>query len=398
MATIVGGKGTFMLAAHDASFALSRVEIGRPAPGPDDVAIALKYCGMCHSDLHTINGEWGVNKYPIAVGHELAGIVTEVGANVSKFKVGDEIAVGCMVHSCMECSMCKQDLENHCMSMIQTYSSAFPKGADHDDCAETWTNGGYSTGITVHSRFCYTVPKGMKLEHAGPLCCAGVTVHQRFCYTVPEGMKLEHAGPLCCAGVTTYAPLARWTMGKSDQTVGVVGLGGLGMMAVKLAKAMGCKVIVFSRSLSKKAEAEAMGATIVAYTDADAMAALFRTVDHVVNTVAQPHDINAIIATLKAHTGIMTMLGGVSTPYSVAAFPMIFSGTRIEGSLIGGCTVTQEMLDFCGKHNVVPDVNIIHAKDAETALKQMNDGDAGVVRNVIDLATIMDIAEYVEAV
>ncbi|KAJ1455797.1 Zn-dependent alcohol dehydrogenase protein [Pelagophyceae sp. CCMP2097] len=372
MATIVGGKGTYMLAAHDASFKLSRVEIGRPEPGAEDVAIALKYCGMCHSDLHTLNGEWGVNKYPIAAGHELAGIVTAVGANASgKFKVGDKVAVGCMVGSCMDCTSCAQGLEQHCTAWVQTYSSQFPEGLGHDECSGTWTNGGYSTGVTVH---------------------------QRFCYTVPEGMKLEHAGPLCCAGVTTYAPLARWTMGKSDQTVGVVGLGGLGMMAVKLAKAMGCKVIVFSRSLSKKAEAEAMGATIVAYTDADAMAALFRTVDHVVNTVAQPHDINAIIATLKAHTGIMTMLGGVSTPYSVAAFPMIFSGTRIEGSLIGGCTVTQEMLDFCGKHNVVPDVNIIHAKDAETALKQMNDGDAGVVRNVIDLATIMDIAEYVEAV
>jgi len=302
------------------------------------------------------------------VGHELAGIVTEVGANVSKFKVGDEIAVGCMVHSCMECSMCKQDLENHCMSMIQTYSSAFPKGADHDDCAETWTNGGYSTGITVHSRFCYTVPKGM---------------------------KLEHAGPLCCAGVTTYAPLARWTKGKKDQTVGVVGLGGLGMMAVKLAVAMGAKVTVFSRSLSKKAEAAALGAEIVAYTDADEMGKLFRTFDHIVNTVAQVHDINAIISTLKAHTGIMTMLGGVPTPYSVAAFPMIFSGTRIEGSLIGGAKVTQEMLEFCAEHNVTPDVQIIHARDAEASLKAMNAGTAGVIRNVIDISTIADIAEYV---
>jgi len=370
MATIVGGKGTFMLAAHDTSCKLSKVEIGRPAPGPDDVAIDLKYCGMCHSDLHTVNGEWGVNLFPIAVGHELAGIVTEVGANATgKFAVGQKVAVGCMVHSCMECSLCKQGLEQHCPKMCQTYSGAYPTGLGHDECSGTHTNGGYSTGVTVH---------------------------QRFCFVVPEAMPLEHAGPLCCAGITTYSPLARYVKGKPDQVVGVVGFGGLGHMAVKLAVAMGAKVTVFSRSESKKAEAEAMGATIAVYTDKEAMGTLFRTFDHIVDTVAQAHEINDLISTLKPYTGIITMLGGVPAPYQVAGFPMIFSGTRMEGSLIGGAALTQEMLDFCAENGVAPDVKIIPASEAEGVLHALNEGTAGVIRNVIDIATIHDVPLYAE--
>lgn len=368
MATIVGGKGEWMLACHDASLKMSRVEIGRPAPGPEDVKIALKYCGMCHSDLHTVDGSWGVNKYPIAVGHELGGIVTEVGVNASgKFSVGDKVAVGCMVHSCMTCGLCDSGLEQHCLSMTQTYSSPFPSGCGHDDCAGTHTNGGYSTGITVH---------------------------QRFCYTVPEGMPLEHAGPLCCAGITTYAPLARYVKGKENQAVGIVGFGGLGHMAVKIAKAMGAQVTVFSRSDAKKAAAEALGASLVVYTDKEAMGALFRTFDLIVDTVSAPHEINDLIATLKPYHGVLSMIGGVPQPYSVGGFPMIFNGTRVEGSLIGGAALTQEMLNFCAEHHIEPDVKIIPAVEAEAVMQSFQAGAGGPMRNVIDIATIKDVPEF----
>eukprot|EP00933_Yihiella_yeosuensis_P024462 TRINITY_DN18979_c0_g1_i2.p1 TRINITY_DN18979_c0_g1~~TRINITY_DN18979_c0_g1_i2.p1 ORF type:complete len:365 (-),score=91.44 TRINITY_DN18979_c0_g1_i2:243-1337(-) len=364
MATIPDGKGTFMLAAHDESFKLSKVEIGRPEPGPDDVAIDLKYCGMCHSDLHTVNGEWGVGKYPIAVGHELGGIVRAVGANCTKLKVGDKVAVGCMVESCKNCELCSAGTEQHCLGMCQTYSSAYPKGCGHDECAGHHTNGGYSTGITVH---------------------------QRFAFTVPEGMELPVAGVLCCAGITMYSPLARHVLGKQNMNVGIVGFGGLGMMGVKIAKAMGASVTVFSRSDAKKAEAEKMGAEILAYTDEEQIKKKFRAFDVILDTVAQVHEINGIISTLKPYTGILTLIGGVPQPYQLAGFPMIFNGTRVEGSLIGGAALTQEMLDFCGKHGIKPETKIIHAKEAEEALKALNAGTAGVIRHVIDTETIKEL-------
>lgn len=365
MATIKDGKGSFMLAASDESYTMSKVEIGRPAPGPQDVAIDLVYCGMCHSDLHTINGDWGVGKYPIAPGHELGGVVREVGAEAAaNFKVGDKVCVGCMVHSCMECVLCKKGLEQHCLAMVQTYSGSFPAGCGHDDCQATHTNGGYSTDITVH---------------------------QRFVFKAPEGMKLEHAGPLCCAGVTTYSPLARHVLGKSDQHVGVVGLGGLGMMAVKIAKAMGAKVTVFSRNDAKKAEAAALGAELVVDSDAEAIGKLFRNIDCILDTVSAPHEINHYISTLKAYDGVMCLVGGVPEPYKVAGFPMIFNGTRLEGTLIGGAQLTKDMLEFCHKHNISPEVEIIHAKDAEAALHSLHEGKGGAKRFVIDVQTIKEL-------
>lgn len=365
MATIVGGKGSFMLAAHDTEYKMSKVEIGRPAPGPNDVAIDIVFCGMCHSDLHCINGDWAVGKYPIAPGHEIAGVVRAVGDKAAgSFKVGEKVAVGCMVHSCMECDLCKQGLEQHCPKMCQTYSSMFPKDCDHDDCADTWTNGGYSTDITVH---------------------------QRFVFKVPEGMPLETAGPLCCAGVTTYAPLARHIKGKENMTVGVVGFGGLGMMAVKIAKAMGAKVTVFGRSEAKKAEATALGADFAVMTDEAVIGSLGRTFDCILDTVAVHHEINGIISTLKAYTGVLVLIGGIPQPYAMAGFPMIFNGTRVEGSLIGGCTLTQEMLDFCHAHKIAPETEIIHAKDAEAALHKLHDSSAGAKRFVIRSETLKEM-------
>lgn len=222
-------------------------------------------------------------------------------------------------------------------------------------------------------------------------------MHQRFCYTVPEAMPLEVAGPLCCAGITTYAPLARHVKGKADQAVGVVGFGGLGHMAVKIAKAMGAKVTVFSRSEAKKAEAEALGAELAVYTDKEAMGKLFRTFDCILDTVSAPHEINDLISTLKPYTGVITMLGGVPQPYQVGGFPMIFNGTRIEGSLIGGCSVTQEMLEFCAANGIAPEVKIIPATEAEAVFQGFQKGEGGPVRHVIDIGTIMDVPEHAAA-
>lgn len=361
MATIIGGKGAFMLAAEDSSYKLKKIEIGRPTPGAVDVAIDIKFCGQCHSDLSAINGEWGVNKYPMATGHEIGGIVTAVGDSVKKFKVGDKVAVGCMVESCGQCQLCDDQFEQHCPSMCQTYSNLFPKGKGHDECCETWTNGGYSTAITVN---------------------------EKFCYTVPGDMPLEIAGPLCCAGATVYSPLARHVLGKKNQVVGVVGFGGLGMMAVKIAIAMGAKVTVLSRSEAKKAEAEKLGADIVAYTDPENLKLLWRKFDCILDTVSQGHDLNGIISTLKPYTGIVTMLGGVPKPYEIGVFPMIFNGTRMEGSLIAGSKATQEMLDFCHEHKCYPDIKIVNAKECETHLRALDSGDGGVIRSVVDCSTI----------
>lgn len=360
MATIVGGKGSFMLAAHDKEYKMSKVEIGRPAPGPDDVAIDIVFCGMCHSDLHAINGDWGVNKYPLAPGHEIAGVVRSVGANVTKHKVGDHVAVGCMVLSCGECELCKTGLEQHCPKMTQTYSSEFP----HGEAAGNHTNGGYSTDITVH---------------------------QKFVFHVPAGMPLETAGPLCCAGITTYSPLARHVKGKDNQHVAVVGLGGLGMCAVKIAKAMGAKVTVLARNDAKKAEATALGADLVVMSDDKAMGALSRQIDCVLDTVAVHHDINSIMSTLKAYTGVLVLIGGIPQPYQLAGFPMIFNGTRVEGTMIGGCALTQEMLEFCQAHKIAPDTEIIHARDVEAALHKLHDNAAGVKRFVIRSETLKEL-------
>eukprot|EP00932_Pfiesteria_piscicida_P019412 SRR837773.624.p2 GENE.SRR837773.624~~SRR837773.624.p2 ORF type:complete len:369 (+),score=175.44 SRR837773.624:148-1107(+) len=319
---------------------------------------------MCHSDLHTINGDWGNNKYPIAPGHEIAGVVRAVGDKVTNYKVGDNVAVGCMVLSCHECDLCKAGFEQHCPKMVQTYGSSFPEGRDHDDAAGNHTNGGYSTDITVH---------------------------QRFVFRVPEGMPLETAGPLCCAGITTYAPLARHVKGKENASVGVVGFGGLGMCAVKIAKAMGAKVTVFGRNDAKKDAAAALGADLVVLTDEAAIGALARSFDCILDTVAVHHDFNNLMPTLKPMTGSYVLIGGIPQPYSVAGFPMIFNGNKLEGSLIGGVPGTQEMLDFCHKHNISPDTEVIHAKDAEACLKKLHENTAGARRFVIRNETLKEL-------
>ena len=364
MATILNGKGTLALAAFDDKAVLQKHEFGRPAPGANDVNIEIKYCGMCHSDLHACNGDWGVNKYPIAPGHEIAGIVKSVGADVTKYKVGDRVAVGCFVEACMTCELCQEGLQNYCRSHVQTYSSPFPKGKGHDECAGCHTNGGYTSNITVRSD---------------------------FVFKVPDGMDLEYAGPLLCAGITMFSPLNRHVLKQGgNKKVGIVGFGGLGQMGVKLAKAMNSEVTVFSRSLSKKEQAANLGADILVHTDEEAMKKAAFTFDVIVDTISVEHDIQHIMQTLKVG-GTYVCIGGVPQPFKVSPLGLIFNNYKLEGSLVGGIPETQEMLDFCEKHRVMPAIKVIHAKDANAQFKSLQDGSAEVERAVIDMSTLAEL-------
>ena len=370
MATIEKGSGTMALCAFDYTAELRKHEFGRPEPGPNDVAIDIKYCGMCHSDLHACNGDWGFNMYPIAPGHEVSGIVSAVGSAVgdNEFKIGDRVAVGCFVESCRTCNICENGLEQHCAGAVQAYSTPFPdnKGANFDECVGYHTNGGYSTSIVVNKYF---------------------TFH------VPENIKLEHAGPLLCAGITTFSPLNRHLLqkgGGKGKHVGVVGFGGLGHLGVKIAKAMGAEVSVLSRNNKKEHDAKLLGADILIYTDAEALKAATHTFDLILDTVAASHDIASLVATLKIG-GQYVLIGGVPEPFSLSAFALLANRHSVEGSLVGGVAETQEMLDFCAEHNISPDCKIIHAKDASDQFKSMSAGESGAIRAVIDMSTIFDL-------
>lgn len=363
MATVKDGKGVLALAVFKGDESLKLHEFGRPAPGPHGVAIDIKYSGMCHSDVHACDGSWGVNKWPLAPGHEIAGLVTAVGAEVEDLKVGDRVGVGCMVESCRECDLCKEGLEQHCPGMIQTYSSDFPKGREYDDAAGHYTNGGYSQKITVD---------------------------RRFVFKVPDSLELPYVAPLLCAGITTYSPLNRYVKGQANKSVGVVGFGGLGHVAVKIAVAMGAKVTVYSRSTSKAEAAERLGAKLVSHQDADALKALARTQDVILDTVSADHQISDIVANLKVG-GRYVAIGGVTKPYEISAMALLFNRHSVEGSLIGGVPETAEMLEFCAEHKVLPDIDIIHAKDAAAAFTLLQSGGAPPARHVIDMSTIAEL-------
>lgn len=365
MATIKDGKGTFAIAAYDKSAVLKPVEFGRPEPGPNDVSIKILYCGMCHSDLHSCNGDWGMEFFPIAPGHEIAGEVTAVGANVHEFQVGDKVGVGCFVDSCQECAQCRCGSENHCLKGVTlTYGSIYPGNKGHDDCAGYHTNGGYSSAITVAKQFVYHAPKGMGLEYVAPLLCAGITM---------------------------YAPLNEHVLnGKKAKTVGIIGFGGLGQMGVKLAKAMGCDVTVFSRSTSKKNKADELGVDIIAHTDPEAMAKVADKFDLIIDTASTSHDISRFFPTLTVG-GVYHFIGGIPNPAGVSPFQVIMKKLKIGGSLVGGIPETQEMLDFCAKHDIKPLIRIIHAKDASAHFQAMANGSSDAERTVIDMTTLAHI-------
>lgn len=340
--------------AHAADRPLESLDITRRVPGPHDVQIEIAYCGVCHSDLHTVKAEWAGTLYPCVPGHEIVGRVSAVGAHVQGFREGDLVGVGCMVDSCQHCADCEAGLENYCDGMVGTYNGPTPDAPGH-------TLGGYSERIVVHERYV------LRVGH-------------------PEA-QLAAVAPLLCAGITTYSPLRHWNAGPG-KTVGIVGIGGLGHMGIKLARALGAHVVAFTTSASKRADAEALGAhEVVVSRDADAMARHAKSLDLIVNTVAAPHDLDAYLNLLK-RDGTMVLVGAPATPHpSPQVFNLIMKRRALAGSMIGGIPETQEMLDFCAQHGIVADIEMIRADEINAAYERMLKGDVKY-RFVIDNATL----------
>lgn len=319
----------------------------------NDVLIEILYCGICHSDIHQARNEWGGSVYPMVPGHEIVGRVIKVGASVKNFNVGDMAGVGCFVDSCRTCDSCKKGLEQYCVSgMIQTYNSPEPG-------RKTPTYGGYSSQIVVDEKYTLQIPKNLELS--------GVA-------------------PLLCAGITTYSPLKHCEVKKS-QAVAVMGLGGLGHMGVKLAAAFGAEVTVLSTSKSKEADAKRLGAAnFVCTKDAGALEKLAEKFDVILNTVSAPFDLTPYLNALKTD-GTLVLVGAPSQPHAVPAFPLIMRRRKILGSLIGGIKETQEMLDFCGQHNITADVEVIPATKINEAYERTLSAQVRY-RFVIDMKTL----------
>ncbi|PZU58769.1 MAG: zinc-binding dehydrogenase [Sphingobium sp.] len=326
----------------------------RRAPRANDVAIDILHCGVCHSDLHQTRSEWDGTIYPCLPGHEIVGKVTAVGTDVTKFAVGDLVGVGCMVDSCLECSSCKEGLEQYCESgFVGTYNGPDP------DFGHTF--GGYSDHIVVREEFV------LKVRH-------------------PES-DLAAVAPLLCAGITTWSPLRHWKVGPGKK-VGIVGIGGLGHMGIKLAHALGAHVVAFTTSESKRQDAHALGADeVIVSRDADQMAAQANSLDFILNTVAASHDLDAFMTLLK-RDGTMTLVGVPEHPHpSPQVMNLIFKRRALAGSLIGGIAETQEMLDFCAEHGVLSDVEPIAISEINAAYERMLKSDVKY-RFVIDMATV----------
>ena len=332
---------------------LKEMAINRREVGVRDVEIDILFCGVCHSDLHTARNEWGGTIYPNVPGHEIVGRITKIGQDVTKFNTGDLVGVGCMVDSCRECESCKEGLEQYCeKGNIGTYNG-------HEKQLNQQTFGGYSERVVVDEDFVLHVPKN--LDPAA-------------------------AAPLLCAGITTYSPLNHWKVGPGKQ-VGVVGIGGLGHMGVKIAKAMGAHVVVITTSLSKKDDAQRLGADeVILSTDQEQMSKNKGRLDFILDCVSAQHDINAYLGLLK-RDGSLTLVGAPEHPLPVAAFSLILSRKSFSGSMIGGIAETQEMLDFCGKHNITSDIEIIKIQDINTAYDRLLKGDVKY-RFVIDMNSL----------
>ncbi|EOU9603995.1 NAD(P)-dependent alcohol dehydrogenase [Cronobacter dublinensis] len=333
---------------------LEPIDISRREPGEHDVQIAISYCGVCHSDIHQARAEWAGTLFPCVPGHEIVGRVTATGAQVSGFTPGDLVGVGCIVDSCKHCEECDDGLENYCDHMTGTYNFPTPDAPGH-------TLGGYSQQIVVHERYV------LRIRH-------------------PES-QLAAVAPLLCAGITTYSPLRHWHIGPGKK-VGIVGIGGLGHMGIKLAHAMGAQVVAFTTSESKRDAAKALGADdVVVSRNPDEMQAHAKSFDFILNTVAAPHSLDAFTALLK-RDGTMTLVGAPASPHpSPEVFNLIFKRRAIAGSMIGGIAETQEMLDFCAEHHIVADIELIRADEINEAWERMIKGDVKY-RFVIDTATL----------
>lgn len=343
---------TKAFAAPSATTPLGPFTFDRRSVGPKDVHIDIKYCGVCHSDIHQARDEWGGSIFPMVPGHEIVGIVTEVGAEVTKFKVGDTVGVGCFVDSCRTCPSCQQGLEQYCeVGMVGTYNGREKDGSP--------TYGGYSDNIVVI---------------------------EDFVLKVSDKLDLKRVAPLLCAGITTYSPLRQWKVKKGDR-VAVVGLGGLGHMGVKFAVSMGAEVTVISTSPSKEADAKALGAhKFLVSKDAEQMKAARNYFDIILDTVSAQHDIASYLNLLRLD-GTMILVGVPPEPAAIPSFNLISKRRRLVGSLIGGIAETQEMLDYCAEHNIMSDVEMIDIKDINEAYESMIKGDVRY-RFVIDIATL----------
>jgi len=340
-------------AAQQATSPLAPHTINRREPKAHDVQVEILFCGICHSDLHTARGEWGGTKYPCVPGHEIVGRVIATGNHVKKFAAGDYVGVGCMVDSCRECASCKEGLEQYCENgFVGTYN-----GDERDGSGYTF--GGYSKQIVVH---------------------------EDFVLKIKDTENLAAVAPLLCAGITTYSPLKHWNV-KAGNKVGVVGLGGLGHMAVKLAVSFGADVTMISHSPSKQQDAEKLGAHHFLLTKEEAqVSAAANTFDFILDTVSADHDYNLYLNMLK-RDGRMVCVGVPSAPANIPAFNLIMQRKTLAGSLIGGIPETQEMLDYCAEHGIVSDIEIISIKDINEAYERMLKGDVRY-RFVIDMASL----------
>lgn len=332
---------------------LNQLNIDRRTPTPHDVEIDIQFCGVCHSDLHTARNEWHGTVYPCVPGHEIVGKVVRVGDHVSKFQVGDTVGVGCMVDSCRECQYCQEGLEQYCEpGNTGTYNSP-------DKFLGTQTYGGYSESVVVD---------------------------ERFVLSIPENLDLAAVAPLLCAGITTYSPLRHWDVGPGKK-VGIVGIGGLGHMGIKLAKAMGAHVVAFTTSTSKFEEAKRLGADeVVLSKDADQMAKYKGQLHFILDAVSAEHDINAFLGLLRVD-GSLALVGAPEHPLPIAAFSLLMGRKSFAGSAIGGIPETQEMLDFCGEHNITADIEMIDIQQINEAYERLLKGDVKY-RFVIDMASL----------
>jgi alcohol dehydrogenase (NADP+) len=340
-------------AATSATAPLTKTTIARREPGPHDVAFDIKFAGICHSDIHTVKAEWGQPNYPVVPGHEIAGVVTAVGSEVTAYKVGDRVGVGCFVDSCRECENCRAGLEQYCTGsgMVGTYNAVGRDGQP--------TYGGYSQSIVVD---------------------------ENYVLRIPDRIPLDKAAPLLCAGITLYSPLRHWNAGPGKR-IAVIGLGGLGHMGVKLAKPMGAQVTVLSQSLKKMEDGLRLGADhYYATSDPDTFEKLAGSFDLILNTVSANLDMGAYLSLLKVD-GTLVELGMPEHAMAVPAFPLAGMRRSLSGSMIGGIPETQEMLDFCAKHDVTPEIEVIEPDYINEAYERVLASDVRY-RFVIDTSSL----------
>ena len=333
---------------------LNEMQIERREVTPTDIEIEILFCGVCHSDLHTARNDWGGTKYPSVPGHEIIGRITKIGSEVTKFKVGDLAGVGCLVDSCKECESCKQDLEQYCLNgSTGTYNGA-------DKHLQGHTFGGYSEKVVVT---------------------------EDFVLKIPENLDLKAVAPLLCAGITTWSPLRHWNV-KAGDKVAIIGLGGLGHMGIKLAKALGAEVTLFSRSPDKIQDALDLGAdSVVISTYENEMNAVKGKFDLIIDTVPYDHDVNPYVNTLNI-SGTLVLVGFIGQMNDALFTPPLILGRRsVAGSVIGGIKETQEMLDFCGEHNILPEVEMIKMQEINEAYERMLKSDVRY-RFVIDMQSL----------